>query len=64
MSLGFKEPLQEYIKSNRPFMGICVGMQALYETSEENPEAKGLGIIPASVKRFSSSAKSVPHIGW
>lgn len=44
--------------------GICIGMQALFESSEEAPSAKGLGVVPAAIKRFSSKTKAVPQIGW
>jgi imidazole glycerol-phosphate synthase len=45
-------------------MGICVGLQALFEGSEEDPEVPGLGLIPGSLRKFDASDKSVPHIGW
>lgn len=45
-------------------MGICVGLQALFEGSLEDPAVAGLGIIKGSLGRFDDSAKSVPHIGW
>ncbi len=45
-------------------MGICVGLQALFDGSEENPAVPGLGIIPGRLKRFSDEDKAVPHIGW
>ncbi len=45
-------------------MGICVGLQALFEGSAENPAVPGLGIIKGHLDRFDDSAKSVPHIGW
>jgi glutamine amidotransferase/cyclase len=45
-------------------MGICVGIQALFEGSEENPQVKGLGVIPSRLKKFDDKDKSVPHIGW
>ncbi|KAI5776625.1 hypothetical protein EDC01DRAFT_681732 [Geopyxis carbonaria] len=61
---GFEQPLKDYIASGKPFMGICVGMQALFEGSEENESVVGLGIIPGKLKLFNSEAKSVPHIGW
>ncbi|GAA5875478.1 hypothetical protein JCM8547_001678 [Rhodosporidiobolus lusitaniae] len=61
---GFVEPLKAYIASGRPYMGICIGMQALFEESVEAPEQKGLGVIPAKVGKFSSADKSVPCIGW
>ena len=60
---GFVQPLKEYLMSDRPFLGICLGLQALFESSEEAPEVAGLGIIPGQVKRFSVDL-SVPHIGW
>ncbi|KAL1952548.1 hypothetical protein VTO42DRAFT_4823 [Malbranchea cinnamomea] len=61
---GFLESVRSYISAGKPFMGICVGLQVLCEGSEEAPEVKGLGLIPISLKRFDSSRKSVPHIGW
>lgn len=63
-SLGYIEALKDYIKSDRHFMGICVGMQCLFNSSEESPGIDGLGIIDASVLKFSSRSKSVPHMGW
>ena len=45
-------------------MGICVGLQALFEGSSENSAVPGLGIIPGCLTRFDDSDKSVPHIGW
>ncbi len=59
----FVEPLTAYLKANRPFLGICLGLQALFDFSEETPDIKGLGIIPGVVKRF-DVALSIPHIGW
>ena len=60
---NFVEPLKAYINSNRPFLGICLGLQALFERSEEAPQLAGLGLIPGTVKRFDTDL-SVPHIGW
>ncbi len=60
---GFFDPLKEYLASDRPFLGICLGLQALFEESEEAPGIKGLGFIKGRVKRFSTSL-AVPHIGW
>jgi glutamine amidotransferase/cyclase len=59
----FVEPLKAYINANRPFLGICLGLQALFDHSEEAPGVKGLGVIAGSVKRFRIDF-SVPHIGW
>ena len=61
---GYLDPVREHIKSGKPFMGICVGLQALFEGSEENPAVPGLGMIPMRMTRFSADTKSVPHIGW
>ncbi|EGG10407.1 uncharacterized protein MELLADRAFT_76906 [Melampsora larici-populina 98AG31] len=61
---GFAEPLKQYIASGKPYMGICIGMQALCLSSAENPDVPGLGVIPANVSMFSSATKAVPHIGW
>ena len=67
MSAIKKNNLQDVIvrsaKSSKPFLGICVGMQVLFEDSEENPEEKGLGVFKGKVVRF-KKAKTVPHIGW
>ncbi len=60
---GFVEPLREYLRKNRPFLGICLGLQVLFEGSEEAPGVAGLGIFPGFVRRFRVSL-SVPHIGW
>lgn len=45
-------------------MGICVGLQALFEGSSENPDVPGLAIVPGTLTRFDDTDKSVPHIGW
>ena len=63
-SRGLLEPLREYVRSGKPYFGICIGMQILFESSTESPETKGLGIIPYPIEKFDSSDKSVPHIGW
>ena len=50
---------------SKPFFGICVGMQMLYESSEESPFKKGLGVLPGKVRRFeASSTHKVPLMGW
>ncbi len=60
---GFINPLLEYLRGDRPFWGICLGLQALFEESEEAPGIKGLGFLKGKVKRFTTNL-SVPHIGW
>lgn len=61
--LDVREALVERIRSGVPFLGICLGMQGLFESSTEAPDALGLGIFPGSVKRFTGEGR-VPHMGW
>lgn len=61
---GFVEPLIERIRSDKPFLGICVALQALFEGSEESPGVAGLSVLKGQVKRFKESELSVPQIGW
>ncbi|MBW1754201.1 MAG: imidazole glycerol phosphate synthase subunit HisH, partial [Deltaproteobacteria bacterium] len=60
---NYVDALKDYLTSERPFLGICLGLQALFETSAEAPEVNGLGLIAGHVKRFDIDL-SVPHIGW
>ncbi|WP_028582286.1 imidazole glycerol phosphate synthase HisHF [Desulfogranum japonicum] len=57
------EPLLRYLHSQKPFFGICVALQALFEGSDEAPDQPGLGYLPGHVKRFDTEL-AVPHIGW
>lgn len=61
---GYFEPLRQYLLADRPFLGICLGLQTLFEGSEEAPGVSGLGIIPGVVGKFDEKARSVPQIGW
>ena len=63
---GWIDALKAYIAADRPFFGICLGMQSLFEGSEESPNEIGLGVIKGQVTRFNSSSGSlrVPQIGW
>ncbi|KAI0695147.1 imidazole glycerol phosphate synthase HisHF [Cytidiella melzeri] len=63
-SQGLLQPLREYIASGKPYFGICIGMQVLFQSSTENSSKKGLGIVPSPIEEFSNSDKAVPHIGW
>jgi glutamine amidotransferase len=58
----FDEPLKRWAASGGPLLGICVGLQLLCDTSDEDDEARGLGIVPGHVKRL--KAPKVPHMGW
>jgi imidazole glycerol phosphate synthase glutamine amidotransferase subunit len=55
--------LRSALAAGKPFLGICLGLQALYEASDEAPEVAGLGILPGRVARFEGVFK-VPHVGW
>jgi imidazole glycerol phosphate synthase glutamine amidotransferase subunit len=63
VDLGFTDPLREYLAQDRPFFGICLGLQLLFETSEEAPGAKGLGVLKGTNRRF-APGKKIPHMGW
>ena len=59
------EPIREWIINDRPFLGICIGFQMLFDSSEESPGSEGLGIIPGKVIKFSEQTNlKVPHMGW
>ncbi len=60
---GLRAALLERLAAGVPFLGICLGLQALYERSEEAPEVRGLGVYPGAVRRFPVHAR-VPHMGW
>lgn len=60
---GLDTVLKEEIAKGKPFFGICLGMQLLFEESEESVGAKGLGLLKGTVKKFPPADK-VPHIGW
>jgi imidazole glycerol phosphate synthase glutamine amidotransferase subunit len=57
------EALRETLATGKPFLGICLGLQALYEGSDEAPEAEGLGLLPGRIQRLRGALK-VPHVGW
>ncbi|MCX8110842.1 MAG: imidazole glycerol phosphate synthase subunit HisF [Syntrophorhabdaceae bacterium] len=57
------EPLLTYLSSGRPYLGICLGLQALFEYSDESPGIPGLGFLKGRVRRLNTSF-SIPHIGW
>ena len=62
-NLHVRETLCQRIQSGIPFLGICLGLQALFDGSEEAPEQRGLGLFAGTVRRFPSGAR-VPHMGW
>ncbi len=63
-SRDLEQPIKDAIASGKPFLGICLGLQILFESSEEGQEP-GLGIIPGKVRRFKSEPGiAIPHMGW
>ena len=62
-ALGLLGPLRRALDGRRPFLGICLGYQLLFTSSEEFGEGQGLDVIPGAVRRFPAGRK-VPHMGW
>jgi len=61
---GFEEPLKDAVAAGVPLIGICLGMQYLFEASDEMGDHRGLGLLPGHVRRFPTGGPKVPHIGW
>ena len=62
---GLEEPIRQFVSSGKPFLGICLGLQILFEESEESPGVKGLGLLRGRVLRLpKESGLKIPHIGW
>ena len=59
---GFREPLLERVRAGIPFLGICLGLQFLFEASEEAPAERGLALFPGCIRRFREGR--VPQMGW
>ena len=59
------EPIRDHVASGRPFLGICLGLQLLFDVSYEDGEWEGLGIVPGKVVRFEDQpGLKIPHMGW
>lgn len=62
---GLTEVIRQIVKSGTPFLGICLGLQLLFEKSEESPGVKGLGLLPGEIVRFPrEEGLKIPHMGW
>src|SRR5689334_18042508 len=61
--LGLVEPLREYVRSGRPFLGVCLGEQVIFDASEEGDGVVCLGLVRGTVRRLPAGQK-VPHMGW
>lgn len=62
--MGLVEPIQSGVKKGKPFLGICLGLQLLFEESEEFGSHHGIGLIKGKVKKFPKSDLKIPHMGW
>lgn len=63
-SRGLPDVLRKSIDEDKPFLGICLGLQLLFEVGKEHGEHRGLGVLSGSVERFPESELKVPHMGW
>jgi glutamine amidotransferase len=62
---GLVEPVRDAVRSGKPFLGICIGMQLLFEGSDESPDVEGLGVFGGRCVRFPRDpVRKVPHMGW
>lgn len=61
---GLVDVIDEIVKMKKPFLGICLGLQLMFDESEESPGVKGLGILKGKIVRFPQSELKVPQIGW
>lgn len=61
--MGLRDSILRRIGAGVPFLGICLGLQAMFESSAEAPDLRGLGLFPGRVERFPADAR-VPHMGW
>jgi glutamine amidotransferase len=61
---GMDAACRDVFEAGTPFLGVCVGLQVLFEGSEESPGVEGLGLLPGTVRRFQAGDLKVPHMGW
>ena len=62
---GLVPVIRQYVRSGKPFLGICLGLQLLFESSEESPGVEGLGILRGKILRLpGETGLKIPHIGW
>ena len=63
-SRGLEQVIKNAASGDKPFLGICLGLQLLFETSEESPGVKGLGVFGGSIVKIPDTGLKVPHMGW
>ena len=64
-TFGLVDVIHKLVKENKPFLGICLGLQLMFESSEEGPGVKGLGLLPGKIVKFpEKEGFKIPHMGW
>ena len=63
VAAGLRDLVEQWVDDGKPLLGICVGMQILYPESDEDPDVKGLDVLPGGVRRLPADV-TVPHMGW
>ena len=64
-SRGLIQPIRDWVAAGKPYFGICLGYQILFDSSDESPGVEGLGLIPGKVRRFTDQpGLKIPHMGW
>lgn len=59
------DPIRDWVSAGKPYLGICLGYQILFDSSEESPGVPGLGLVPGTVRRFTEApGLKIPHMGW
>ena len=62
---GLETVIKDFVNTGKPFLGICLGLQLIFEESEETPGVKGLGLLPGVIKRIPKGEyEKIPHMGW
>lgn len=62
---GLIQAIRDWVAAGNPYLGICLGYQILFDSSEETPGVRGLGVVPGTVRRFKkASGLKIPHMGW
>jgi glutamine amidotransferase len=61
---GLVEVIKQVVNQGKPFLGICLGLQLLFDGSEEDPGVAGLGIFPGMIKKINAPGMKIPHMGW
>jgi imidazole glycerol-phosphate synthase subunit HisH len=64
-SRNLLDPIRDWVRAGKPYLGICLGYQILFDSSEESPGISGLGLVPGKVRRFTEApGLKIPHMGW